>query len=113
MKRRQIWQKKLRQGGSGLEFVLPSSGKVFDSKNLKLELGKLTEAIQMSVIGISKELTNTFYLERKLLTYEVLYVLCYILSFLMFPNDQHHFIFQESSNISKASSLYIAFSQKQ
>lgn len=37
---------KLRGGGNGFEFVLPSSGKVLDSKNLKLS--KLAEAIQMS-----------------------------------------------------------------
>lgn len=33
-------------GGDGLEFALPSSGKMLDIKNWKLDQGKFPEAIQ-------------------------------------------------------------------
>jgi len=46
VKRRKIQQENSARGGNGLEFALLSSGKVADSKDLKLDLGKLPEVIQ-------------------------------------------------------------------
>ena len=73
VKRRKIQQENSARGGNGLEFALLSSGKVADSKDLKLDLGKLPEVIQTHMpkpFQQPKIWPINFYPERKLLTYK-------------------------------------------